>query len=165
MYYLKVIRHSEVTQSDLDEIIKIKSVAWPYPYDEQVNWIENNLTDYDLHVVLLLNKCQPVAYLNLVERDFKVNDDKIAVLGVGNVCSVEPGKGYGSKLMEKVSEYIVDNNKIGLLFCKRELVNFYRKYGWEKRKITNLDSLCINSMVCHFIIPNDIEIIYEGQLF
>jgi hypothetical protein len=39
--------------------------------------------------------------------------------------------GLGKKLMESVNKWLSDNNHKGLLFCKKELIPFYKKYGWS----------------------------------
>jgi len=129
MFRIKAIRHTEISNKELDEIIKIKSFAWPYPYEKQLEWINRNITNLDLHMLLLKNN-EPVAYLDLIDIKLKV-DTKIAnAYGVGNVCAIEKGKGYGNELMEQTNKYIAGKQRIGLLFCKKELVSFYNKHGW-----------------------------------
>ena len=39
MFELILIPHKEVNSSQLEEIIKIKSKAWPYSFDRQLEWI------------------------------------------------------------------------------------------------------------------------------
>jgi predicted GNAT family N-acyltransferase len=129
MYWLKKITHSAVEENDLREIIKIKSVAWNYGYKKQIAWIKSNLKNSDLHI-LLFDKGGAVAYLNLISIFIKVDTVEYEGYGIGNVCVIEKGKGLGLELMDKVSTLLREEKKIGLLFCREELINFYAKSGW-----------------------------------
>lgn len=165
MYSLKIIQHAEVTKVELDTIVKIKAVAWPYPYDEQLNWIDNNLDKDDFHVLLMLNSEEPVAYLNLVNKKIQVNGNKFDTYGIGNVCSVESGKGFGTLLMKEVTNYILKKNRVGILFCKKKLVSFYTKFGWIEKKILKEDTTTIISMVFNLPVTNNAEVLYEDLKF
>ena len=139
MFSLKVIRHADISKNELDEIIKIKSVAWPYPYEKQLEWISQHLKNSDLHLLLLENS-KAVAYLNLVTIELEIDNKLIDALGIGNVCAIEKGKGYGNELMKLTNKLIKSSNKPGLLFCKPELVGFYEKIDWciLNRALVNL---------------------------
>ena len=130
MFELKIIPHSDVTEELLDRIIKIKSVAWPYSYEKQWDWISQNLKSEDLHVLLTTNE-QAVGYLNLISIDVKLDTLSVPAYGIGNVCALEKGKGYGGTIIVKTNEFLVKSQRIGLLFCKDPLVRFYSVYHWE----------------------------------
>jgi predicted GNAT family N-acyltransferase len=167
MFELKVIPHSGVTIAILDEIIRIKSLAWPYSYEEQLKWINQNLKGTDLHF-LLFKKSKVVAYLNLIAVELTINNDSYNAFGVGNVCACKKGEGLGNELMNRTNQYLLNDNKIGLLFCKQELFNFYVKYDWktiEKPSFKfsfNNDS--IEAMILNYDSPIQ-QIIYNGQSF
>ena len=150
MFDLKLVPHKEVSSRQLEEIIKIKSKAWPYSFDKQLEWIETNLKESDIHVLLSLNETN-VAYLNLI--DVELNLDEIAIdgCGIGNVCTIEKGKGWGKEIISQTNLYLEQRNKIGLLFCKNFLINFYGINNWkliEKRKITlSFDNELIETMI------------------
>jgi len=137
MFELKIIAHRNIIQSDFNEIFEVKSVAWPYPRESQLKWLNENLKDEDLHLLLQTNK-KTVAYLNLIKIELKINNKKIKSYGIGNVCSIEKGKGYGFELMKLTNQFIAETLNPGLLFCKPELIRFYEKFNWkviEKNKI------------------------------
>lgn len=167
MYNLKVIQHGDVPNNELNEIIKIKSVAWAYPYEKQLEWLNANLKDSDLHLILLKNN-EAVAYLNLIDIEVDIDNCKIKAFGVGNVCAIEKGKGYGNELMKHTNQYIIEKKRIGLLFCKKELIDFYEKYGWSwvnKNKLR----LSFNNSNIEIMIFNQSGIItklqYKGKSF
>lgn len=137
MFNLKLIPHKEVTQNELYKIIQIKSTAWSYSYEKQLEWINSNLSDLDIHVLLYLNG-EAVAYLNLIDIELIIDGSLKKAYGIGNVCANEKRKGFGKKLISRVNLYLVKKNKIGLLFCKPLLVDFYIYNNWsiiEKKKL------------------------------
>lgn len=141
MFDVRFINHDKLSQELLKEIIQVKSVAWPYSYSDQCEWINNNLKSSDIHVLLFDEDSVLVAYLNLVEIPFTLNNEKHLGYGIGNVCSLVKGRGDGAKLMNVTNNFFIENNRKGILFCKNQLVNFYERHGW---KIIPKDSISIS---------------------
>lgn len=159
---VKIILHKNLSESELTEIINIKSISWPYSYIENKNWIEKNLNDEDLHFLVYKND-ELLSYLNLVKVSVKNNEEKIQVLGVGNVCTKYKGRGDGKVLMEELKVYLKKSGERGLLFCKSQLEDFYNKYGWVK--ITNIyPKENIITMVFNFGLEN-YNLNYDDRLF
>ena len=44
MYSLETICHTNIKKSRLFDIIRIKSSDWKYPLEEQLQWIDKNIT-------------------------------------------------------------------------------------------------------------------------
>ncbi len=151
----------------LSEIISIKMIAWPYSYDSQLNWLDLNLKNNDIHVMLYSNS-KLVAYMNLIQIELLIDSVKYGALGIGNVCAFEKGKGYGKVLMNFVNNYLVDNLKVGLLFCKSELKCFYISCSWKlvlnnKLVLSNMQHE-VNTMIYNY--TNDfISVSYIGDSF
>jgi len=124
MFNIAFILHKSITNKQLAEIISIKSIAWPHNFDSQLDWINSNIKDEDIHALLFLNESL-IAYLNLIEIEFKLDGKKKKGYGIGNVCVKEKGKGWGKEIMTKTNLYLAKKKIIGLLFCKSSLVNFY----------------------------------------
>ena len=153
MIHSLLVPHKEITTTLLDEVIQIKSIAWPYSYEKQLEWIYNNLKKSDIHVLLYLNESL-VAYLNLIEIEFKIDGDLKNGYGIGNVCAREIGKGWGKGIIKDSNTYLARNNKIGLLFCKDSLVDFYKNYNWrliDKSRIkVSFQNESIETMIFNF---------------
>lgn len=167
MFGLKLIRHREVTEKQLEEIIKIKSTAWLYNFNNQIEWMNNNFKEDDIHVLMSLNN-QDVAYLNLVEIEIEIDGILKMGYGIGNVCARERGRGYGSKIMSKTNLYLKKKNKIGLLFCKYSLVGFYKLNNWkliEKNKLElSFNNESIETMIFNY--DNEFRCLkYMGKSF
>lgn len=167
MFEIIYIKHEKITQEQLDEVIKIKSVAWPFSYEKQLEWIRKNIKDSDIHVLLLKDKAV-VAYLNLVNIELIVDTIRHSAYGIGNVCAIEKGKDLGKELIIRVNSYLKTMNRIGLLFCKPSLLNFYKKNYWNlvsNEKFKNKNSVIeVNILVYNFNIEYYF-IEYNGELF
>jgi len=168
MKTFKVIEHKFLEQEVLESIIEIKSVRWAYSKAEHLAWINENISENDYHVIMF-DDDQIVGYLNLVRGEVQINKKKLSFLGVGNVCTKKSGFGYGKDILEFTNEIISSTDKVGILFCKDHLLNFYRKYGWQliekmKVRLLNDNQLYINTMVFNF--PSSVEeLIYLGKIF
>lgn len=167
MFDLILIPHKDISSLLLKAVIEIKSKAWPYSFDRQLEWINTNLKIGDIHVILTLNNIN-VAYLNLIEIDFKIDETNMLGYGIGNVCASEKGKGWGKEIMAQTNSYLVNRNKIGLLFCKNSLVRFYNLNSWsviEKNKLNfSFNNESIETMV--FNLDNEFRSLeYLGRQF
>jgi len=167
VFNLKVIKHSLVTKEELGDIIQIKSQAWPYPATKQIEWIKNNLKESDFHILLLKDN-HSVAYLNLVDIELFIDDEIFRAFGVGNVCAFEKGKGYGNELMKRTNRFILEHKKIGLLFCKKELIQFYSRYKWhwvnKEKSVIRFNTKNPETMI--FNINKSFNFLtYEGNIF
>lgn len=66
MLKINLIKHQDVTDQDIKEVIDLKSKQWSFSLDKQIQWIKNNIKNSDFHMLLLLDK-KSVAYLNLID--------------------------------------------------------------------------------------------------
>ena len=164
---IKVIHHKDIDKNSLLEICKIKSVFGDYTIESQVKWIKENINDNDIHF-LLYNSEKLVGYLNVVIVDVKVDNETEKVYGVGNVCVNNKGKGVGKELMQELNNFIVEKGKMGLLFCKENLINFYTKCNWETINLDSIKTVNTNPKVVTMVF-NKQSIIskleYSGKLF
>lgn len=126
---LEIIRHNDILFRDLMRAVAVKNVAWPHPVESQVKWIIDNMQPDDMHIFLKENG-EDKAYMTLSPVTATVNGVVTPFMGVGCVCAAERGAGLGKLLMESVNKWLNDNNYKGLLFCKKELIQFYKKHGW-----------------------------------
>lgn len=167
-YTLSIIRHKDAEESTLERVIAIKQKTWPYPIESQMTWIQSNLRDDDLHVILT-HEGRDVAYMNLVNITFTVNNNKeYLAYGIGNVCAAFKGEGYGGELMRQVNAYLRENRFCGLLFCKDGLVPFYKLYDWKEvdHKVCKEPTLPEDIHIMTYLAPEEIfDFKYKGKLF
>ena len=167
MYTLKLIKHSEATPEDISQVISVKQKAWPYPFESQTEWIEENLSPEDIHV-FLVNDGDYSAYMNLVKIQVCINGCFYDGYGIGNVCASIKGRGFGNKLVRLTNNYLVEINKPGLLFCHTPLIRFYSGCDWELM----LPEMCLEPVLgdeihaMTFNAPVKIKSLkYQGKLF
>jgi len=129
MAELEIIKNDDILFRDLLRAVAVKNVAWPHSVESQLKWIIDNMQPEDLHVFLRENDVD-LAYMTLSPVIATVNGVDTSFMGIGCVCAVKHGVGLGKQLMVSVNKWLSDNNHKGLLFCKKELVQFYKKYGW-----------------------------------
>lgn len=91
MSEIKIIKHENIQYSQLEDICKIKSIFGNYTLESQLNWIENNVKANDIHFLIYDNN-KLIAYTNLIEETLLINNKKINILGIGNVCVNEKEK-------------------------------------------------------------------------
>ena len=163
---LTIILHEDLDAANLNQVIKIKSCAWPYSYEDQLDWIESHLCPKDLHVLYHVEG-QPIAYLNLIDTTVWLDDKQVAVYGVGNVCVIHKGQGQGLALMRLATDFIHTEHRLGILFCKSPLIPFYEKAGWS----------VLECQACRIELPPAVHVMvsrrqtnvesfrYEGILF
>ncbi len=167
MFKLRIIRHSEASKEDIANVIKLKSIAWPYPFDSQEEWISKNIKEDDLHVFLQTDDVNE-AYMNLVDISLEINGVSTKSYGIGNVCTKTKGMGYGNKLMTLVNDYLKMVNRPGLLFCHEFVEPFYVKCGWKKieREICFINGLTPEIFIYGYNLPPTlISLKYGERLF
>lgn len=162
----KFCLHSQISNKELKDIIDLKNIHWQYSFNQHLHWIEKNIFDDDIHVLMSENQIL-LGYLNLVKIKTIINGRNFDFYGIGNVCSKKNGLGYGRELLIATREYLLKNNYKGILFCKDELINFYEKFGYilicknkivsDKYKNTNIMVFNVNFFV------DSLE--YDGRVF
>lgn len=154
-YQVEIHTHCDLSKDKLLEIIDIKSVRWNYSVDQHLDWIKKNIQADDKHILFYLEN-QLIAYTNLVNVIADINGEKTSFKGIGNVCTLVSGKGYGNLLMGAINDVLTQNNWKGILFCKDHLVKYYEKFSWrvvEKNKIkSNFNEVNIMIFNCELNI-------------
>ncbi|WP_346238521.1 hypothetical protein ABDK00_008270 [Niabella insulamsoli] len=130
MISVKKIQHKACSESILNKICSIKALNWKYSVEKQLKWIEENLHESDIHLLLELDS-SPIAYANLVAVTAMINNREQLVYGIGNVCTSVKGMGYGNLIMQEINSAVKDLKQPGILFCRSELINYYKKFGWK----------------------------------
>lgn len=132
-----ILDNYEMSMYDLESIAKLKEQYWAYGIDSQMKWMENNLQNYDKHLMIKVSGDEKgilLAYMNLTDIKAEIDETQCSVIGVGNVCVERKfeHKGWGKILMNEANHFIETSGKLGILLCKSELISFYKKCGWLK---------------------------------
>lgn len=161
MYSLYTVKHGDISVAYMERAIALKSVAWPYPKESQLQWMRTNLKPEDIHV-FLQEDGEDVAYLNIAMVNAIINGISTTCAGIGNVCSIR--RGCGKELILRVNNFINNLNVPGILFCKDTLVGFYNQYNWKLLNpehitldllIGDINTMVFNLEIDSFLIYND----------
>jgi hypothetical protein len=157
---------SQLSEQNLKKIINLKKKHWDYSEEEHKKWIDNNINENDIHVLMFQDEIL-VAYLNLIQTEVILNNREHFFLGIGNVCSLEKGFGYGKELLVGMQKYLVQNDFKGILFCKDKLVDFYVKFEWKlvpKNRVISENYKNVNVMF--YNVDTNVEFVdYKGRNF
>lgn len=67
MLSFESILHKRCSISTLLEIAQLKKEFWHYTIDEHLHWMDLNIGENDIHILLRNEKSELIAYLNIVE--------------------------------------------------------------------------------------------------
>jgi predicted N-acetyltransferase YhbS len=73
-----------------------------------------------------------IGYLNLVDVELTTRSTCNSILGIGNVAVATDYQGLklGHLLLNATWAFLRSERKTGMLICKPQLVQFYKKAGW-----------------------------------
>lgn len=153
----------EINKEQLDKIINLKMIHWDYSSIDHYTWIKNNIKPEDIHV-LMFDDGVLMGYLNLIQISIVIDSETHSFFGIGNVCSKDKGKGYGSFLIKEINNYLTKNNRKGILLCKDILIDFYLKYDWQLLDNQKVKASFELSKINIMVYNMDVEII-ENNIF
>lgn len=142
---LKIIarKTEELRSSDKLNICNLKNTHWKYGIKSQISFFNNTYKKNDIHICLFLNN-RLIAYNCLRRRNINVSGlwHTYYLFDALIIHKKFRSKNYGSLMMYFNNSFIKNNNKIGVLFCNKELVKFYLSNNWRKinKKITNFQN-------------------------
>lgn len=121
LYYIK---DKHLNNEDKELIVQLKTQFWNFSKDSQLEWINKNIKENDIHILVYDNNNNNkilIGYGVIMKRNCNIIDSII-------IDEKYRYKGYGGTLIKSVTEYIQDS---GFLLCEKHNINFYEKYGWS----------------------------------
>jgi len=157
------IEHKNITESELEKICILKKQHWDYSIQEQMQWIQKNLTINDVHLLLKNNEEVIIGYINLINLCIKFDNKLTDIIGIGNVCVDKnyQKNQYGFFLMKTAEYYLKKKRENGILLCKEKLIPFYDTIRWNRfNGITRINETIYNGVVYVYdkILSNEIII-------
>lgn len=135
----------KLKKKDILGIIKLKNSHWNFGTSSQLNWFKNdkNVFKDDFHF-FSINKEKIISYVQLGKRKYILNSKEkdYCLFRTLVVLKEERNKKLAHKIMNEVSNFIKKKKLPGFLICKKNLIKFYKKYGWiklDKNKFKILD--------------------------
>lgn len=162
----KIVKHADISESEVMEICSIKLIRWNYSIEEHRKWMQTNIKDDDYHI-LIKQDDQLIAYANLVNTSALINGENTLFKGLGNVCTIESGVGYGNMLMEAINKVLNDHKWSGILLCRDSLIKYYQKFGWaliEDDKAMSQTTSSVSYMIYNFGLAFE-SFVFNGENF
>lgn len=160
---IEFIEHKDINKNELEKICILKKQHWDYSIEKQMQWINCNLSNNDVHLLLKENDEILFGYLNLVKLSILLDDKSTNMIGIGNVCvdNNYQKNQYGFFLMKTAEYYLRKKKENGILLCKEKLIPFYDTIRWNRYNgITKINETTFNGVVYVYdkILSNEIII-------
>lgn len=135
----------KATLDDLNEITKIEEVCFPKSEAASKESFRDRLTVFPEHFWLLEIDSKIITFINgMVTNNSTISDTMYenaglhdpegnyqAIFGVNTLPEYQK-QGYARKLMEVVIKEAYNQGRKGcILTCKKELIHFYEKFGYQ----------------------------------
>lgn len=142
------IRNAKI--DDLEELLSIEQECFPPDEAAKKEEIKERLDNYPNHFWLLVQDEKIVSFINgftTNEKDLRdemyenvslhdEDGDWQMIFGLNTLPEYRK-QGHAKRLIEHVIEYAQKENRLGVvLTCKKELVNFYSKFGFVDEGIS-----------------------------
>jgi aminoglycoside 2'-N-acetyltransferase I len=134
-----VVTHADLTAEQVDELRALFDSEYFAKYGP---WDPDRPYGYspaDVHT-LAYHDSVLVGHVGYQHRTIAVGRAKIMIAGTGGVLVSEHarGGGLGSRVMARVQQVIVDDERVdlGYLGCREEVVPFYESAGWQRIEVT-----------------------------
>ena len=139
------------TIKDLDYITNVEKECFPVEEAATRDSFEERLHKYSDHFWLLEDEGQVIGFINgMVSDRITISDDMFEDVNIHNEngewqalfgVAILPEyirKGYVGKIMERVlSDCKKQNRKGCILTCKKNLVNYYEKFGFKNYGVSD----------------------------
>jgi hypothetical protein len=133
MLTLKSVKSINLNKEILREILLLKQSHYKYNFNSQLEHFKKNYKKDDLHNLLFFND-KLIGYTGLRKIIIKLNskNKKILLFDALLLNKKLRKKSFSPILMSFNSFIIIKNKMPSFLKCNKDLINFYKKFGWKK---------------------------------
>lgn len=134
---LKLIskKTEDLKSSEIINICKLKNTQWQHSFKSQLIWFKKNNFKSDIHNLLLFNK-KIIGYTSLRVRCYVHSNYKGRFLLFDSLIINKKYRknNYSNLLMNFNNKIIIAKQKFSFLICEKKMVDFYKKFKWNKMK-------------------------------
>ena len=140
MIYNLVSKESfQLSKKEIKKICILKDDHWKFGIKSQLNWYKKNIKKEDIHNMMFINT-KLIGYTLLKRRSCLVNKVLQKYLHFDTLIL---DKKYRNKKLSNLimyfdNEIIKQNKKLSFLICKKDLIDFYKKFNWKLIKNNNI---------------------------
>ena len=132
MINLSSIKNYKLSSSQVKNIIKLKNTHWKYSLLAQKEFLKRNYKRNDFHNLLFFKK-KLIGYTGFRNYNFYYKKKIYKYLYFDClIISKKYRKDKFSKLIMNFNEYTIKKKGLpSILFCEKNLINFYKKFNWK----------------------------------
>ena len=124
---------SQLSKKLINNILELKNSHWKKGMVSQKRFFKNNIFKNDFHVLLLFkNKLSGYVLLRKKKYIFKNKEYNYLHFDTLIIKKNLRNKKLSSFLMSYVNSILDLEKKISFLYCDKNMLSFYKKYGWKK---------------------------------
>jgi len=142
------VNFNALTELHIQSIIKLKSQQWNYNYESQRTWMNNNIQDNDVNILLYNTNCELIGFLVILKRSCSIIDSLI-------IDEKYRSCGFGSVIMKHIMNNIIKDN--GFLLCENKNMEFYRKYGWIENNTIDVENKYVENNLIKMTFNNSFK--------
>jgi predicted GNAT family N-acyltransferase len=133
MLSLKSVKSIHLNKKTLKQILLLKQSHYKFNFNSQLEHFKRNYKKDDLHNLLFLND-KLIGYTGLRKIRIKLNSKSKKILLFDTfLLNKKLRKKSLSPILMSFNNFIIIKHKIpSFLKCNKELINFYKKFGWKK---------------------------------
>ena len=126
---------SKLKKKEILDILKLKNSHWDFGISSQLKWFNNkrNVFKDDFHF-FLKKKEKIIGYVQIGKRKYILNlkEKNYYLFRTLIILKKERSEKLANKIMREVSDFIKRKKMPSFLICKKNLIKFYKKYGWVR---------------------------------
>ena len=128
----------KLSSFDKKNIFKLKKKNYNFKLKEQQKWFDTNIKKNDIHNLLFFKKkligyncLRSVKYFFFRKKNI-LYKKKFLLFDTLIIDPKFRKKGLSTIILKKSLRLITLKRKIGVLFCKNSMINYYKKFLWLK---------------------------------
>ena len=155
IYDLVSKKSFQLSKKEIKNICLLKNNQWKFGIKSQLNWYKKNIKKKDIHNMMFINS-KLIGYTLLRRRRCLVNKvlKKYLLFDTLVLHKKYRNKKLSNLIMYFDNEIIKQNKKLSFLICKKDLVDFYKKFNWKLIKNNNISipdhSFSTNGMIFNY---------------
>ena len=155
IYNLVSKKNFQLSKKEIKDICLLKDNQWKFGIKSQLNWYRKNIKKEDIHNMMFINS-KLIGYTSLRRRKCLVNKvlKKYLLFDSFVLDKKYRNKKLSNLIMYFDNEIIKQNKILSFLICKKDLVDFYKKFNWKLIKNNNISipdhSFSTNGMIFNY---------------
>ena len=127
------LKTNDLNKNLIKEILKLKETHWKNGLISQKKYFKKNILKDDEHIILYYKACLS-GYVLLRKKQCKYNNKKLSYFHFDTLIIKKNlrNQKLSMFIMNFVKSFIKFKKTISILYCNKNVINFYKKFSWKK---------------------------------